>query len=184
MRYDEGTIENRRGSGMGKNMHSIHNMHGMHGIGSGEGFRQRGFVGLKYWIVSLVSKKEMTGAQIMDALEEMSMGRWRPSPGNVYPALKQLETDGYVKIREEGAQKYYSMTAKGNTLLSNFMPRAQHFGSNIAKETASKKDMNEIFDAIEEYAHYLKDNANEIKADKNKNERLKKLALDLSNITE
>ncbi len=40
----------------------------------------------------------MTGAQIIDEIERLSMGFWRPSPGSVYPALEELEADGLIKV--------------------------------------------------------------------------------------
>jgi len=56
----------------------------------------------------------MTGAQIIDEIERLSMGFWRPSPGSVYPALEELETDGLIKVaRVEGTKKYYEVTESG-----------------------------------------------------------------------
>ena len=36
------------------------------------------------------------GYQLMEALEDRSEGRWRPSPGSVYPALSQLVDEGLI----------------------------------------------------------------------------------------
>jgi DNA-binding PadR family transcriptional regulator len=45
----------------------------------------------------------------MDAIEEMSQGWWRPSPGSIYPLLSDLEKEGYVKKLEDGK---YELTQK------------------------------------------------------------------------
>ena len=37
------------------------------------------------------------GYQLMQDLDERSDGRWRPSPGSVYPALAQLEDEGLIR---------------------------------------------------------------------------------------
>jgi DNA-binding PadR family transcriptional regulator len=37
------------------------------------------------------------GYQLMQSLDERSDGRWRPSPGSVYPALAQLEDEGLIR---------------------------------------------------------------------------------------
>ncbi|NON62393.1 PadR family transcriptional regulator, partial [Acidianus sp. DSM 29099] len=36
----------------------------------------------------------MTGAEIMDEVERNSLGVWRPSPGSVYPMIRNLESEG------------------------------------------------------------------------------------------
>jgi DNA-binding PadR family transcriptional regulator len=60
----------------------------------------------------------MTGAQIIDEIERLSMGFWRPSPGSVYPALEELETDGLIRVaRVEGTKKYYEVTESGKAFL-------------------------------------------------------------------
>lgn len=65
--------------------------------------------GLRVWILSMLNTSPKTGAEIMDAIEEMSQGWWRPSPGSIYPLLAELEKEGYVKKREDGK---YDLTQK------------------------------------------------------------------------
>lgn len=76
----------------------------------------RGF-GLKYWVMTIVTREASTGAMIMDRVEQMSMGHWRPSPGQVYPLLDQMSTDGYLKVDNKEGKKFYSPTDKGRDLL-------------------------------------------------------------------
>ncbi|GAB6948002.1 PadR family transcriptional regulator [Vulcanisaeta sp. JCM 16161] len=75
--------------------------------------------GLKYLILYLLSSRgPMTGAQIIDEIERLSMGFWRPSPGSVYPALEELEADGLIKVaRVEGTKKYYEITDSGKAFI-------------------------------------------------------------------
>jgi DNA-binding PadR family transcriptional regulator len=47
--------------------------------------------------------------EIMDEIENMTQGWWRPSPGSVYPMLDEMVKDGLVKKREDGK---YELTAK------------------------------------------------------------------------
>ena len=65
--------------------------------------------GLRMWILSMLNTSPKTGAEIMDAIEEMSQGWWRPSPGSIYPLLGELEKEGYVKKLEDGR---YDLTQK------------------------------------------------------------------------
>lgn len=85
--------------------------HSMHGI-------SRGF-GIKYWILMLVSKEKMTGAQMIDRIYEMSFGFWRPSPGSIYSILKYLSESGFVKVEQKDNKKYYSVTNKGKEYLDS-----------------------------------------------------------------
>ncbi|MEM0286632.1 MAG: PadR family transcriptional regulator [Nitrososphaerota archaeon] len=66
--------------------------------------------GLRYWILSMLRDKALTGAEIMDQVESVTMGWWRPSPGSVYPMLDALVQEGLVRKREDGK---YELTADG-----------------------------------------------------------------------
>lgn len=58
--------------------------------------------GLRAIVVHMLSRSPKTGAEIMDEMEEMSRGWWRPSPGSVYPLLEEMAKEGVVKRREDG----------------------------------------------------------------------------------
>jgi DNA-binding PadR family transcriptional regulator len=51
----------------------------------------------------------------MDALEKETNGRWKPSPGSIYPLLAWLQDNGYTKeVPTDGAGiKRYVLTEKG-----------------------------------------------------------------------
>ncbi len=53
------------------------------------------------------------GYQIMDRLETASDGRWRPSPGSVYPTLQMLEDQELASSRDEGGRKVFELTPEG-----------------------------------------------------------------------
>lgn len=57
-------------------------------------------------VLNLISKKEMTEAEIMESIEKLSTEFWSLSPGSVYPILKDLEKEGFLKSREEMNKKY------------------------------------------------------------------------------
>jgi len=58
--------------------------------------------GLREVVLWLLSDRPMNGAEIIRAVEDFTWGFWRPSPGSVYPLLKQLEAEGLVsKARRE-----------------------------------------------------------------------------------
>ncbi|AFA39213.1 MULTISPECIES: PadR family transcriptional regulator [Pyrobaculum] len=66
--------------------------------------------GLREVVLWLLSDKPMNGAEIIRAVEEFTWGFWRPSPGSVYPLLRQLEAEGLVRRRQDGR---YELTEAG-----------------------------------------------------------------------
>lgn len=53
-------------------------------------------------IVRMLADSPKNGVELMDAIEEMTRGWWRPSPGSIYPVLEQLSDDGLVKRKDDG----------------------------------------------------------------------------------
>lgn len=58
--------------------------------------------GLRMWVITLLERAPKNGAEIMDEMEVMTKGWWRPSPGSVYPLLESLVEEGFIKKREDG----------------------------------------------------------------------------------
>lgn len=79
----------------------------MFGFGHMRGGR-RGW--LRPWILSLLSRSPKNGAEIMDDIERMSWGGWRPSPGSIYPLLDEMTKDGLIQKRDDGK---YEITERG-----------------------------------------------------------------------
>lgn len=74
---------------------------------------------LRYLVLEMLSKKPMSGSEIMDRIEEETRGIWRPSPGSIYPLLTWLQEKGFVKVlpKDENGVKRYELTDKGRKLL-------------------------------------------------------------------
>jgi DNA-binding PadR family transcriptional regulator len=66
--------------------------------------------GLRVWVVSLLARGPKNGAEVMNAIEEMSQGWWRPSPGSIYPLLESLVQEGLIRKRDDGR---YELSAQG-----------------------------------------------------------------------
>src|SRR2546422_758937 len=65
------------------------------------GWKHRGQRGLRHWILAILRRSPKNGAEIMDEIEGMTQGWWRPSPGSVYPLLDGMVTDGLIKKMDE-----------------------------------------------------------------------------------
>jgi DNA-binding PadR family transcriptional regulator len=53
------------------------------------------------------------GYELMRRLEGQAGGRWRPSPGSVYPLLQLLEDEGLVRGRDSDGRKVFELTERG-----------------------------------------------------------------------
>ena len=69
---------------------------------------------LTYFILWDLSKKSMNGAEITKALEKRK--GTKPSPGTIYPALKELRKKGFIEADDN---KVYSLTKKCKEELSS-----------------------------------------------------------------
>src|SRR5450755_1340689 len=80
--------------------------------GRGRGGRaRRGDVRLG--LLLLLAEEPRNGYQLMQTIEERSGGRWRPSPGSVYPTLAQLEDEGLIRSTASDGQRRFEITDAG-----------------------------------------------------------------------
>ena len=61
--------------------------------------------GLRMGVLSILARGPKNGAEIMNSIEEMSQGWWRPSPGSIYPLLESLLQEGSVARRADGRSR-------------------------------------------------------------------------------
>ena len=67
---------------------------------------------LTFIILKLISKKPMSGEEIRQELKKRRGSR--PSPGTVYPVLKELKNLKFIEeISDSGKFKKYKLTKKG-----------------------------------------------------------------------
>ena len=83
--------------------------------GRGRGRARRGDVRLA--LLRLLAEEPRNGYQLMQTIEERSGGRWRPSPGSVYPTLAQLEDEGLVRSSESEGARHFEITDAGREYL-------------------------------------------------------------------
>lgn len=73
---------------------------------------------IRFFLLKVIYKdKESYGYRIVKRIEELSEGTCRPTESTIYPALEQLEKEGYLISKEISAgprvRKIYSLTEKG-----------------------------------------------------------------------
>ncbi len=69
-------------------------------------YGHRGF--LRPLVLRILEEGQMNGIGIMNKIQEMSKGWWKPSPGSIYPLLEQLSAEKLIKKGKDGK---YGLTA-------------------------------------------------------------------------
>ncbi|MEN6343136.1 MAG: PadR family transcriptional regulator [Methanospirillum sp.] len=107
--------------------------------------RYGGYGGLKTMVLYTLSEQPKNGVEIMDAIETMSFGHWKPSPGSIYPLLKKAMTEeNLIRKRDDGR---YELTPEG----------AQEIGYFGTTGGATSTSVDGVLSEIDSYISYLED---------------------------
>jgi DNA-binding PadR family transcriptional regulator len=98
-------------------MRHEHIHHAHHGRGGRHRARRGAVVNAT---LMLLDERPMHGYEIITELEERSDGRWRPSPGAIYPALGRMEERGLVESEEIDGKKQFRLTDAGRSRLAEY----------------------------------------------------------------
>lgn len=115
----------------------------MWAFGWGSGKRR----GLKPWVLQMLERGPLNGAEIMDQMDRMTMGWWRPSPGSIYPLLEQLEKEHLVSKQPDGRYRLADDARRG--------PDWMHeMGFGLGRSARSPED---AVGELEAYTQFLED---------------------------
>ncbi len=104
--------------------------------------------GLREMVLWALSEKPQNGAEIIRFVEDSTWGFWRPSPGSIYPLLRQMEGDGLVKKRADGR---YELTEVGRSALKTIPWLKTPF------RWGQPRTVDEIIEEVDSWALYLAD---------------------------
>jgi DNA-binding PadR family transcriptional regulator len=84
---------------------------------------------LRFLVLKMISEKPMSGAEIAEQIEKQTDGRWKPSPGSLYPLLAWMLDKGLTKESPKGTEvlKRYTFTTKGSQFLTKQIALAEDF---------------------------------------------------------
>ena len=74
---------------------------------------------MKFLILAVLVDGPRHGYDVIAALEEKSNGRYRPSPGSVYPTLTMLEEGGFITGEQSDGKRVFTITEAGHQMLEN-----------------------------------------------------------------
>lgn len=100
--------------------------------------------GLRTWIISMLERSPKNGAELMDEIEVMTKGWWRPSPGSVYPLLESMVQEQLIRKREDGK---YELTQKTR----------EEFGWPYGSHGAQPRTVEDMLREIDGYVSYFED---------------------------
>lgn len=147
------------GRGHGRGQHEGHNpegrQRGRHGGPGGhfggprhEGFRpggpraRRGDVRLA--ILSLLGEAPANGYSLIGQIAERTDSRWRPSPGSIYPVLRQLAGDGLATAEGEDSDNAgYAITDAGRAFLAEHEAQAAGVWENGRGSTEGQENLHQ-----------------------------------------
>jgi DNA-binding PadR family transcriptional regulator len=108
---------------------------------------KRSHKGLRKWVLYIVRDSPKSGAEIMDVMESNLQGWWRPSPGSIYPMLKQMVMEGALKRSEDDK---YSLTEAGREEVEKPWPWMENRGQ-------APRSVEGAVEVISSYTSYLED---------------------------
>ena len=79
----------------------------------GPGMRRMRRGDIRAAVLAILAEGPGHGYEVITRLEEKSGGRWRPSPGSVYPTLQLLEDEGLVRSEVRDGKRVYELTDAG-----------------------------------------------------------------------
>ena len=118
----EGLFAMRGGGGWQRNWGPFHFEFGDDGPGWGHHRRGRRRMfesgELRLVLLKLIADEPRHGYDLIKAIEELTGGRYAPSPGDVYPTLTMLQDMGLIEEAPvEGARKPFQITEAGRAHL-------------------------------------------------------------------
>lgn len=95
---------------------------------------QKGYI--RMGVLILLNKKPSHGYEIMKEIDSRTKGFWQPTPGGVYPILRDLEKSGYIKgqwqTQKNRRLKVYKITKPGEDILKHAIVKQAEIFNNIS----------------------------------------------------
>jgi DNA-binding PadR family transcriptional regulator len=101
--------------------------------------------GLRNMVIYLLSSSPKNGVELMDGVEALTKGWWRPTAGSIYPLLKDMVDQGLLEKREQDGR--YLLTSKMKSQVDISLPRRVRRPRTTA----------EMVGAMHSYVSYMED---------------------------
>ncbi|MFP3162239.1 MULTISPECIES: PadR family transcriptional regulator [Acidianus] len=98
---------------------------------------------LKLLILEALNDKPMHAYEIIKSIEKKFHGIYKPSPGSLYPVLKQLIESGMITVEEKDDKKIYIITDKGKEAFNKMKTEMKNV---FTKNNQYRKLVNQLFE--------------------------------------
>ena len=100
---------------------------------------------IKMMVLKELDNQEQSG---YDLMKKISLSSNKPSPGYIYPLLRNLEERGFVSCIEEKRRKVYHISREGRKFLNNLKRTHENTMQFMIKNfepISTKEEMKELF---------------------------------------
>jgi DNA-binding PadR family transcriptional regulator len=80
---------------------------------------------LQFLLLLQLNKGPKYGYEMLTFLRDEFEGVWDVKTGSVYPALRSLESRGFVETSKKEETEFYTLTPSGETLINSFSERIE-----------------------------------------------------------
>ncbi|HLH85982.1 MAG TPA: PadR family transcriptional regulator [Thermoplasmataceae archaeon] len=120
------------------------------GFNFAKNFRYHG--GMRYYVLWLLNRSPMKGADIINEISRQTMGWWKPSPGTIYPLLSNLEKESLIRRLPD---LRYELTDRGR----------EEIGAKVKESDLDETwNLERIVSDFESYLSYLEEQTNDVSA--------------------
>jgi len=84
---------------------------------------------LRFLVLKFLAERPISGAEIVGKIARETGGKWKPSPGSIYPLLATLQEKGFTQESSpvENGMKHYSLTNSGKEFFKEQLLLGQKF---------------------------------------------------------
>jgi DNA-binding PadR family transcriptional regulator len=98
---------------------------------------------LRIYILHRLSKRPMSGYDLISDLETETGGAWHPGSGSIYPTLESLKREGLIVVSSKGrrSKQVYVLTPRGGRTLDEHKKMINQFASKWNRIRAAVTDL-------------------------------------------
>jgi DNA-binding PadR family transcriptional regulator len=84
---------------------------------------------LRFLVLRFLAEGSVSGVEIVGKITRETGGKWKPSPGSIYPLLAGLHKKGFTQeaASDESGMKHYSLTDSGKEFFKEQLLLGQKF---------------------------------------------------------
>jgi DNA-binding PadR family transcriptional regulator len=84
---------------------------------------------LRFLVLRFLAEGPVSGVEIVAKIAHQTGGKWKPSPGSIYPLLAGLQEKGFTQevYPDESGMKHYSITDSGKQFFKEQLLLGQKF---------------------------------------------------------